>query len=376
MIKFDKCLFFTNHELDESKGISKKIISQVSAIREQGIQTFLLSYKEINNHQQVLLDGHFFFDLGKKIERHIYKNGVFYNYLINFLKKEKIDCLYIRYTQFVDIYFLIFLKKAHHLNCKILMEIPTYPYDGEFPNDSLKSIILKWKDIILRRFFHNYVDRIVTFSTDKVIFGIPCINISNAVDADSIKIINKKNNSRHEITLIGVANVNFWHGYDRIIEGLRIYYSENVSTPVRFLIVGKGNPKVYEQLKNMIYKYGLHKFVKLMGPKSGSELDELFNVSDIAIGSLGSHRKKIIETKTLKNVEYAMRGLPIVYSENNNDFDSQTYIYKAEANENPINIHDIVEFVNELKFDPQAIRLSVSHLTWRQQMKEVFIKYK
>ena len=362
----------TNHELDQSKGISKKIISQVEAIEKQGIQTYLLSYKEDNNCQIALINNEYFYNLGNIRERLLYKNGIFFKRLVLFIKEKQIDCLYIRYTQFVDIYFLLFLREVHHLNIKIFMEIPTYPYDGEFPNNGIKNVIYKWKDKFFRQFFRYYVDRIVTFSTDKRIFGIQCVNISNAVDEKSIKPVSKMKKDENTVRMIGVANLNFWHGYDRMILGLRNYYCKPSPTQVNFTIVGKGNETFYNKLAELIQDNHLENYVKMVGSKSGKELEEFFNSSDIAIGSLGSHRKKIKETKTLKNVEYAMRGLPLVYAENNNDFDDKEYVLKVSADETPINIDKIVEFVKGNNFDPISIRQSVLHLTWTNQMKIVF----
>ena len=53
----------------------------------------------------------------------------------------------------------------------------------------------------------------------------------------------------------------------------------------------------------------------------GKELDELFDLADFAIGSLARHRSHIDKIKTLKNREYAARGIPFIYSETDEDFD-------------------------------------------------------
>ncbi len=362
----------TNHELDESNGISKKIESQVSAISKLGIATFLLTYFEVDKSQVALINGNHFFPLGRKTSRLLYKYHQFYNKLISLICDENIDCIYIRYTQFVDLFFLRFLQKAHKHGCAIFMEIPTYPYDGEFPSNSLRNYIIKWKDRALRRYFHYFVDKIVTFSTDKEIFGIPCVNISNAVDDKKIALIEHRPLIKNTINMLGVANINFWHGFDRVIEGLRIYYDSHHDYKVKFYIVGDGNSEVGHLLNELILLYKLKDVVYMLGPKCGSDLDDIFEMSHITIGSLGSHRKNIIETKTLKNVEYAMRGLPIVYAEKNNDFDKMDFVYKVPADESPIDIKAIVDFVLNNTFEPTDIRKSVSHLTWNSQMEKVF----
>ena len=53
----------------------------------------------------------------------------------------------------------------------------------------------------------------------------------------------------------------------------------------------------------------------LVRSQTGEELNELFNRADFAIGSLGRHRSGIYNIKTLKNREYAARGLAFMYSE-------------------------------------------------------------
>lgn len=369
---FEKCLFITNHELIESNGISKKIQSQVSAISKLNVVTYLLSYRKKNNSQIALINGEEFFFLGRNLVRLFYKNIQLYNKLIEFINNKNIDCIYIRYTQFADLSFLRFLRKVHRSKCTILMEIPTYPYDGEFPNSNLKYRIIKWKDRLLRRYFRYFVDKIVTFSTDTEIFGIPCINISNAVDEKKIPIIKGRPLITDTINMVGVANLNFWHGYDRIIEGLKNYYHTSQDYRVNFYIVGEGNSEVSKLLKGLISLYKLGNVVHMLGPKAGKELEDVFNLSHVAIGSLGSHRKNIIETKTLKNVEYAMRGLPIIYAEKNDDFDLMSYVYKVPADESPIDIGAIVDFLLDNSFEPGDIRNTVSHLTWNNQMERVF----
>ncbi len=65
--------------------------------------------------------------------------------------------------------------------------------------------------------------RIVTLSDDKTIFQVPTIQISNGIDAKAISI-RQKVAADENIHLIGVATLSFWHGYDRVIEGLHKYY--------------------------------------------------------------------------------------------------------------------------------------------------------
>ena len=103
----------------------------------------------------------------------------------------------------------------------------------------------------------------------------------------------------------------------------------------------------------------------------GEKLDEIFNQCCFSIGSLARHRSGITVIKTLKNREYATRGIPFIYSEQDDDFDNQPYVLKSEPNESPIDIQSILDFLSQHHFQPQDIRRTVGHLTWKNQMRRV-----
>lgn len=90
-----------------------------------------------------------------------------------------------------------------------------------------------------------------------------------------------------------------------------------------------------------------------------------------SIGSLGRHRSGITVIKTLKNREYATRGIPFIYSEQDSDFDHQPYVLKAPADESPIDIQQIIDFLNNFSMQPENIRKTVESLQWKYQMQKV-----
>ena len=66
-----------------------------------------------------------------------------------------------------------------------------------------------------------------------------------------------------------------------------------------------------------------------------------------------------------------MRGIPFIYSEVNEDFDFMPFVLKAPADDTPIDINRIVDFLDHHCFSPSDIRSEVSHLTWKKQMEIV-----
>ena len=122
----------------------------------------------------------------------------------------------------------------------------------------------------------------------------------------------------------------------------------------------------------MIEQYGLQEYAEVIGPRSGAELDAEFEWCDMGVASLGRHRNGITSIKTLKNREYAARGIPFVYSERDSDFDGMPYVMKAPADDTPLDIAALVHFYDGVRLTPAAIRASIEGtLSWDNQMKQV-----
>ena len=233
-------------------------------------------------------------------------------------------------------------------------------------------------DQLFRHQLYHQMNAIVTFSDAEQIFGQRTIRISNGVDMDSIPLHDYHVPSDGSIHLIGVAEVHYWHGYDRLIAGLGEYF-KNTRNPrqVYFHIVGGvWKSEMYDSMHapgfaELMNKYGIRDKVIFHDQLFGEELNQVFNQCCFAIGSLARHRSGITTIKTLKNREYATRGIPFIYSEQDSDFDYQPYILKALPDETPINIQQILDYVDIHHFVPSEIRKTVEHLSWKVQMKRV-----
>ena len=241
-------------------------------------------------------------------------------------------------------------------------------------------------DQTFRHRLYSQQDAVVTFSDAEEIFGQRTIRISNGVDFDSIPLHNYQpsDSQPSDLHLIGVAEVHYWHGFDRLIAGLGEYYRTSALSPqpsafkeVFFHIVGGVAPsEMYDSMHapgfhELMEKYQIRDKVIFHGQLFGQALDDVFNQCQFAVGSLARHRSGITNIKTLKNREYATRGIPFIYSEQDTDFDHQPYVLKAPADESPINIQHIIDFVGVAKFSPDIIRNSVYDLRWKVQMQKV-----
>ena len=374
-----RILFLVYHGFSEHSGISKKIHYQVKGLRENGHDVRLCYYGFAGNgHRCRYIDGTILKDYGTgrlaALRQRIYY-GCIYNYCI----RENIELIYARSFMNASPWLTHLFKKIQRAGIHAVTEIPTYPYDSEFSPHIWKQpshfVLDKW----FRRSLYRYMDAIVTFSDATEIFGQRTINISNGVDFDSIPLHQYQQPADDSINLVGVAEVHIWHGYDRLIAGLGEYYLHSVNPrQVFFHIVGGVQPNerykanaFHPGLQVIIDKYGIQDKIIFHGQLFGDELDKVFNISCFAIGSLARHRSGITVIKTLKNREYATRGIPFIYSEQDSDFDNHPYVLKAPADETPIDIQQIVNFIDHFTIGPSEIRKTVEHLTWKIQMQKV-----
>ena len=375
-----KILFLIFHGFSEHSGISKKMRYQIKGLRELGHQVEVCTYdfdEQGNRVRRINEEGIQNFGKGKLAAL---KGRTDFDKVIQYAIDNKMEFVYVRSFHNANPFTIQLFRKLKDAGIKIAMEIPTYPYDQEYEGFPFLTRMGLKIDQHYRHQLAALTDGIVTFTDEETIFGQQTIRISNGVDFDHIPLRypTKKETNNQEIHLIGVAEVHYWHGFDRLIAGLGEYYKTGKPIiKIHFHIVGGvADSEMYNSIhapgfKELIDEYGIAEYIHFHGPMYGQELDELFNMCDFAIGSLGRHRSGIDKIKTLKNREYAARGIPFIYSETDEDFDHMPYILKAPADESPIDIEYLLKFYQEQPCSPLEIRNSIGFLSWKNQMQKV-----
>lgn len=358
-------LFFAQQEIWEGSGISKKILSQCKGLADNGIEVSLCHLKSINGSAFYVVDDEVLLSLGKGRQA-TFRYYTYFSPIIDYVKKHNINLVYIRYIHTATPFFVSFLRDLKSLGVFVLMEIPTFPYDLEHVDNHFKRRVLNRIERFSRKFFYKYIDRVVTVQDYEEILGVPTIKISNGIDINGITL--RKPRQHSSINFLCVANMAKWHGYDRLIEGIGLYYKNGGKEDVHFYLVG-GNSRVINAYNSIAFKYDIGNRIHFEGIKVGKELDAYFDIADLAIGALGVHRKGLSDAKPLKCIEYATRGIPFIYSSSNSDFDNKKYIMKVSPDESPINIQEIIDFLKDIRIEPSEIRKSVENkCTWDYQM--------
>ena len=372
-----KILFLTYHGFEESSGISKKMLAQIKGLRQNGHEVHVCYYDITTDGRHCrFVDNDIIQDYGRGRWATLYQRMA-YGCVFDYCCQNGIQLVYVRCFMNASPFNIRLFGRLRSAGIKAVMEIPTFPYDREMQTLPFKYRFEHVFDKMFRRRLAAVMDGIVTFTDEQQIFGQRTICISNGVDLDSIPLHAPQTSHHAALHLIGVAEVHPWHGFDRVMKGLGEYYSQRVETGNRlpdvfFHVVGGVQPEYMEHVFTpIIEKYHLQEQVVFHGKLFGKELDDVFNQCHFAIGSLGRHRTGITTIKTLKNREYATRGIPFIYSETDSDFDGQPYVLKAPADESPIDIQRIADFMDAFAMQSDEIRKTVEHLSWKSQMRRV-----
>ncbi|SDB26594.1 Glycosyltransferase involved in cell wall bisynthesis [Ruminococcaceae bacterium FB2012] len=277
-----------------------------------------------------------------------------FDYSIVISKIKNPDYIYIRRFT-ADSSFIKFLSyiKATYPKCKIVIEVFTYPYDkDDYSRNTIhfiRQLPFYAKDLIYRRKYRKYVDRIVTYSKDNLIFGVETIKTSNGVYVDQI---NKKNSNMHidskTIYLTSVAHMQVHHGFERLIKGIANYYNNGGKREIIYNVVGDGVE--VKKYKKMVTKYGIESHVLFHGKLIGDELDNVYNHTDIAVSSLGLYKYKINTISTLKEGEYLAKGLPTIAGCKISLIcdEEPPFILVFSNDSSPINIDRIIDFYDNI----------------------------
>lgn len=218
---------------------------------------------------------------------------------------------------------------------------------------------------------HNTNVKIVTYMPYNTIWKIPTIIIDNGVDTSKMKVVEPEKHDTFNLTV--VANVNVWHGIDRIINGLYEYGKKKNIEKIRIKIAGEG-PEL-KKLKELVHEKKLEENVEFLGLLKNEQLDNLYNITDIAISSLGMHRIHITEGSTIKTKEYCSKGIPFILAYNEKMLQENfEYALKMPANEEPIDIKAIIEFYNKIQsvdYRNEMHEFAVKNYDWNVQIEKI-----
>lgn len=243
--------------------------------------------------------------------------------------------------------------KKDNPNIKIVIELPTYPYDAEYKTYKLYRMLIA-KDSYNRNRLKGIVDYFSNLSEESEIFGIPTIKFRNGINIDDIVVRNPKDEEPGTIHLCAVALFKEWHGYERLIEGVNTYYKEKGEKNLIFHFAGEGS--ALPEYKELVKKYSLEEHFVFHGYCENKDLDEIYNLCSIALGSFGMYKKSLSLSCDLKSREAMARGIPFVTGcptdifINNPDF---PYYLEYPNDSTALDINKMIDFYDRIYEEPQ-----------------------
>lgn len=336
-------LYYKKIEVSKPTGIEKKILNQINAFRKHGYKcrVFYIDSEKSSKYRVIL----------SKLP-----GGNRYNKWKSSAIREPINFIYLRRPSYISGEFIKYLKeiKTNNINAKIIMEIPTYPYDKEYKGGIEKIALMI--DKLNRRRLKGVVDRLAVVSNKdlKTLWDIPTLSITNGVDVERISVRTPYEKPRNQIHLLCVAYFSFWHGYEYLIKGLYKYYQSGGDIDIFIHMVGEG-PEL-EKYKKLVDNYNLNKRVIFYGMLEGKKLDDIYNQVDIGVCSLGGAKKGLQmkgSSSELKSKEYLAKGLPIITSGNIDVLEEKKFAYELTiSNPEEIDFNEIVYFYNQIMERP------------------------
>lgn len=339
--------------------IVRKVIGQCNHLRESGLDAhlFLVEPCEFENTNLNFINIIKLSDLNhtpwkntfSRLRRQYEIRKAFLN-TINSASSS--DIVYVRYPY--PLFYLIWPFSIKKRMCKIINEHNTIEHQ-EFRLNGTSFIY--FIDLLIGNLMRRKADGIIGVTNEITTYEVkrsgtddkPHITIGNCIDVSEVKIRKPPVFDGKELDILCVANVNRWHGIDRLLKGVAIYKGD---TKVRFFLVGDGQD--LPNLRSLVKKLGIDKKVIITGALVGCALDDLFKKSHLAVGSLGLHRMAMKEGSILKAREYCARGIPFLYGCSDSDFpDDFPYILKVPSDESAINVEEVIRFAEKVYSDPE-----------------------
>ena len=317
-----------------SCGVMNKIKMQIDTFSQQ----LIISGVRINNVSQNFIQRVINVSIWGSIKR---------DYASTLQKMKNPDYIYMRLT-YADRQLMFFLKniKTKYPKCKVIIEIPSFPYDKEWCS-SWYTLLLLPKELLYRKQYKRYIDRFVTYSDDKSIFGVPTIKTMNGINTKKnvmpgcIKGYNK-----NEINLVAIAFFTRRHGYERIIEGLSDYYQNVNKRTVVLHLVGTGEEVI--RYKKLVNRFKLEKYVIFHGEKRDDELECIYEIADIGLAAFGMYKDGLEKISTIKAREYVAHGIPVALGAADRLFDDSPFGLLFENNSEKVDIQRIIDYLDLL----------------------------
>lgn len=345
-------------------GIRNKSLMQTKAFCDFGYEAYLVSI------------------VNAAIEIYDYKNDTYkyigfsdtaeyYKIIFEFIKIMNPEILYVRKQYLLNMFVTDFYKlvKENLPKTKMVLEVPTFPYDNELKGTANEKFIEI--DEHYRNCLHEIFDFSTNFNDLDEVLGIKSLKMINGVDIDTVRL--KKANKKTEkcVNLVTATSMCYWNGFERLLAGLRDYYGNDYAEngyKVYFHIAGEGPELGF--YKSLMAEYNIRDYVKFYGELKGDALNELYDIADFGVLVLGVYKLNNDLASGIRMSEFCAKGLPVIYAGQLLPlFSGLPYLLEFSNDSSVIDVNKIVDHYEKLRKFPEYSRelreYAENNLDWK-----------
>jgi glycosyltransferase involved in cell wall biosynthesis len=358
-----KALFLCDVEIDPREGIYKKVSEQARVISIMVGECRLCSKTKDKSTMVLFKNGE---------QKSIDDIENYYSHIKNELNDAEL--VYIRHM-LPSPKQLILISHIKRKKCRLLYEIPTYPYFGEQIKSSphkIRTSIRILVDIVAWPFIYQKVDKLVAIrSSSKVKVYKKMLLIPNGIARKNINPfpIVEHNNG---VNFVVVGTLYPYHGIDRLLNAFWKYHSSHDNEDVWLHIVGSSAE--IDSLRKLVEVNHIPKII-FHGRMSTDELMEFYPKMDVGVACLALYRRNADIDTTLKVVEYLCYGLPIISSGTfpiDNSVFSRIRI-NVSNDSHPIVLESILDQLKDISISDRVLeqRIALTELTWESIIRKM-----
>ena len=372
-------IYFSTYGGERYSGINKKIFAQASGLYKAGVDIDLMllgglhkQYPDNTFTHYIPFPENFFFT--SNLIKRLYRQYLAQHYIKKVIKSsDSSTILYLRYPLPI---LLLPRDLSDQRKCKIVIEC------NSIEINELKTAKLYFSyllELLLGEGFRKHCDAIIGVTDEITQYQVqrsgnlrfPHLTLGNGFDVNTVPVRRLPAQCGPTLNILCVADVTFWHGIDRLIQGIAQYKGD---WNIQLHIAGRGDEVPH--LKQLVSSLKMNDHIIFHGFVHGEDLDRLFDQNHIAVGSLGIHRIGLRQLSILKSREYCARGIPYIIACSDPDFPEDfPYILRLPAEDSPIDMNQVITFTSIICQDehhPEKMRhYAQKNLDWSVKIKKL-----
>lgn len=305
-------------------GVEQKILAQFDALKAIHPATYLYLVstfkpglaleKEISKREDLIVLVNTI--VKNPLKRRKEKFDLIVNSLKNYLPHNTI--IYFRYPN-ADFIFCRFLKE--NSSYKIItehQEIENTFKKGKFNGNYLRNTF----ELIWGRKVRKLLAGFVGVTPEITAYELsiakqpnkPALTNGNGIHVEKYPVRQPMLEKPNEIKILFVGAGYRTHGLHRLLKSMANFKKEHQDAKYDIIlnVAGDSNEMLYNI--ELVKELGLQQNVHFLGQCEREALNQLYDWADVAVGSLGIHRKGLSYTSELKAREYYSRGIPFFWS--------------------------------------------------------------